>query len=303
LLGRDGSLVASPMHYRDSRNDGMLERAFAVVPKEEIFAQTGIQFMQFNSLFQLYAMKLGGSPGLEAADRLLMMPDLLSYWLTGVKANELTDASTTQFYNPVRKGWATDLLSRLGLPSGILGDIVYPGARLGPLLPHLAEESGGGAAPVFATASHDTAAAVAAVPAEGRDWCYISSGTWSLMGLELNAPVINEQALALNITNEIGFGGSVRFLKNIAGLWLLQECRRDWALAGQEYSYAELAAMAAASAPFQSVLHPDAFLHPGQMPGKIAAYCRAHGENVPSSPGEFARAILESLALRYRQVL
>ncbi len=303
LLGRDGSLVASPMHYRDSRNDGILEKAFAVVPKEEIFAETGAQFMQFNSVFQLYAMKLAGSPGLEAADRLLMMPDLLSYWLTGVKANELTDASTTQFYNPVRKGWALGLMNRLGLPAGILGDIVYPGTRLGPLLPHVAEETGAGPAPVFATASHDTAAAVAAVPAEGEDWCYISSGTWSLMGLELNAPVVNREALALNVTNEIGFGGSVRFLKNIAGLWLLQECRRDWALAGREYSYDELARMAAAAAPFQTVIHPDAFLHPGQMPGQIAAYCRAHGEKVPGGPGEFARAILESLALRYRQVL
>jgi rhamnulokinase len=303
LLGRDGSLVACPMHYRDSRNDGMLEKVFAVVPKEEIFAQTGIQFMQFNSLFQLYAMKLAGSPGLEAADRLLMMPDLLSYWLTGVKANELTDASTTQFYNPVRKTWAADLFTRFGLPPGILGEIVYPGTRLGTLLPYLAGETGAGSVPVFATASHDTAAAVAAAPAEGREWCYISSGTWSLMGLELEAPVINGQSLALNVTNEIGFGGSVRFLKNIAGLWLLQECRRDWALAGEKYSYEELARMAADAPPFRTVLDPDAFLHPGEMPGKIAAYCRAHGERAPSSPGEFARAILESLALRYRQVL
>ena len=303
LIGRDGSLVANPMHYRDSRNDGMLEKTFAAVPREEIFAQTGIQFMQLNTLCQLYAMKLAGSPALDVADRLLMMPDLFNYWLTGVKRNELTDASTTQFYNPIQKRWATELFERLGLPVSILGEIVYPGALLGPLLPHVAEASGLDQAPVFATASHDTAAAVAAVPAEGNDWCYISSGTWSLMGLELDQPVVNQKSLALNVTNEIGFAHSVRFLKNIAGLWLLQECRRAWATGGTEYSYEELARMAGAASPFKAIIHPDAFLHPGQMPSRIAAYCRSNGQAPPETPGEFARTILESLALRYRQVL
>jgi len=303
LIGRDGSLVANPMHYRDPRNDGMVEKTIAAVPREEIFAQTGVQFMQLNTLCQLYAMKLAAAPGLDAADKLLMMPDLFNYWLTGIKRNELTDASTTQFYNPVKKRWATELLERFGLPASILGEIVYPGTLLGPLLPHVAEAAGLDQAPVFATASHDTAAAVAAVPAEGDDWCYISSGTWSLMGLELDEPVVNEKSLALNVTNEIGFGGSVRFLKNIAGLWLLQECRRAWAVEGAEYSYEQLAGMAAAAAPFKAVIHPDAFLHPGQMPSQIAAYCRANGQAPPATPGEFARTILESLALRYRQVL
>ncbi len=303
LVARDGSLVASPMHYRDSRNDGMVERAFQAVPREEIFATTGIQFMQINTLFQLYAMKLAGSPALDAAGRLLMVPDLINYWLTGVQANELTDASTTQFYNPVSKAWAVDLFERLGLPSRILGQIVYPGTALGPLLPHVAQAAGMDATPVYATASHDTAAAVAAVPAEGDDWCYISSGTWSLMGLELPEPVVNEKSLAWNLTNEIGYGGSVRLLKNIAGLWLLQECRRAWAVEGADHSYEDLARMAAEAAPFKAVIHPDAFLHPGQLPSRIAEYCRASGQSAPETPGEFARTILESLALRYRQVL
>lgn len=303
LVGGDGSLVANPMHYRDSRNDGMLEKTFAVVPREEIFAQTGIQFMQLNTLYQLYAMKLGGSPGLEAASRLLFMPDLFNYWLTGVQRNELTEASTSQFYNPVRKRWATELFEALGLPVSILGEIVPPGTLLGPLLPHVAEFAGLGPVPVYATASHDTAAAVASVPAEGEDWAYISSGTWSLMGVELAEPVINGQSLALNFTNEVGYGGRIRFLKNIAGLWLLQECRRAWAQEGTDYSYDDLARMAAEAAPFKSVLHPDVFLHPGGMPERIASWCRSHGGSAPETPGEFARTIFESLALRYRQVL
>jgi rhamnulokinase len=303
LLGRDGSLVASPMHYRDARNDGMLEKTFAAVPREEIFAQTGIQFMQLNTLCQLYAMKLAGAPALEVADKLLLIPDLFNYWLTGVQRAELTFASTTQFYNPIKKRWATELLDSLGLPSRILPEIVYPGTLLGPLLPHVAEAAGIEQFPVFATASHDTAAAVAAVPAEGDDWCYVSSGTWSLMGLELAEPVINAQSLALNVTNEIGYGGSVRFLKNIAGLWVLQESRRAWAQEGTEYSYEELARLAAAATPFKAVIDPDQFLAPGQMVARIAAYCRSTGQAVPESAGEFARTILEGLALRYRQVL
>jgi rhamnulokinase len=195
------------------------------------------------------------------------------------------------------------LFERLGLPQRILGEIVYPGTLLGPLVPHVAEAAGMGPVPVYATASHDTAAAVAAVPAEGENWCYISSGTWSLMGLELPEPVVNEDSLAWNLTNEIGYGGSVRLLKNIAGLWLLQECRRAWAVEGVEYSYEELARLAGEAAPFKAVIQPDAFLHPGRLPSRIAEWCRTAGQTPPETPGEFARTILESLALRYRQVL
>jgi len=303
LVGRDGALVDNPRHYRDARNNGMLERTFAVVPREEIFAHTGLQFMQFNTLFQLHAMKLAGSPALECAHTLLMMPDLFNYWLTGVKRSELSDASTTQFYNPVEKRWATELFERLGLPAGILPQIVPPGTWLGPLLEEVAEGAGLGQTPVYATCCHDTASAVAAVPAEGQDWCYISSGTWSLMGVELDAPVISPGSLSLNFTNEIGFGGSVRFLKNIAGLWLVQECRRAWAVSGPEYSYEELARLASTAPPFTAIIDPDAFLEPGRMPEKIAAFCRSTGQQAPDEPAGMCRSILESLALRYRQVL
>jgi len=304
LLGRDGALVDCPRHYRDARTNGMMDRTFAVVPREEIFRQTGIQFMQLNTLYQLHAMKLACSPALETAETLLFTPDLLNYWLTGVKAAELSIASTSQFYNPREKRWAVELFEALGLPARILPDIIMPGTRLGGVLPWVAETTGLGDAPVFATCGHDTASAVAAVPATGgADWCYISSGTWSLMGVELAEPVVNERSLAMNVTNEVGVGGSIRLLKNIAGLWLIQECRRAWALEGREYSYAELAEMAASARPFAAVLDPDVFLEPGGMPVKIAGHCRQHGQAAPETPAEMCRAILESLALRYRQVL
>ncbi len=303
LLGPDGALVDNPRHYRDARNNGMMERAFAMVPREEIFAHTGLQFMQFNSLYQLLAIRLGGSPALEAASRLLFMPDLFNYWLTGVQKAELTIASTSQFYNPLRKRWATELLDRFDLPAAILPEIVSPGTLLGPLADGVAGESGLAGAPVFATACHDTASAVAAVPGQGADWCYISSGTWSLMGVELEEPVVSARALELTLTNEIGMSGRVRLLKNIAGLWLLQECRRAWALGGHEYSYDELAALAAAARPFAALISPDAFLEPGRLPERISAFCRDSGQAPPAQPGEMCRVILESLALRYRQVL
>jgi rhamnulokinase len=297
LIGADGQLADSPRHYRDGRTNGVMEKLFEAVPRSEVFGYTGIQFMQLNTLYQLYAQKLAGAPALAAAKTLLNMPDLFNYWLTGVARSEATIASTTQFFDPKTMTWSLPLLKRLGIPAGILGEIVTPGTLLGKTLeePHI---------PVYATAGHDTAAAVAAVPAAGGDnWCYISSGTWSLMGLELDAPVINEQSLALNFTNEVGVAGKIRLLKNIAGLWLLQECRRQWILEGVEHSYAELAQMAAEARPFAAVINPDAFLEPGEMPSKIDAHCRATGQEPPRTHGEYARAILESLALRYRQVV
>jgi rhamnulokinase len=297
LVGSDGMLVDHPRHYRDSRTNGMLEKLFEIVPRDEVFDYTGIQFMQINTLCQLYAMRLAGSPALTCARTLLTMPDLFNYWLTGVARSETTIASTTQFYNPRSKTWATELLQRLDIRTEILPEIVAPGTLLGKTMeePHI---------PVYATASHDTAAAVAAVPATGeRNWCYISSGTWSLMGLELDAPVINEQSRALNFTNEVGAGGRIRLLKNIAGLWLVQECRRAWMLEGVDYTYEQLARMAAEADPFRAVIDPDAFLEPGEMPRKIADYCRLTGQEPPQTHGGFIRVILESLALRYRQVL
>ncbi len=303
LLDRDGALIDNPRHYRDARNNGMLERTFAVLPQEEIFAATGIQFMQLNSLYQLYAARLAGSPALDAAGKLLFMPDLLAYWLCGVARSEMSIASTSQFYDPARKRWATELFDRLGLPTRILAEVVPSGTLLGPLLPWVSQAAGLGSVPVYATCGHDTASAVAAVPAEGEDWVYISSGTWSLMGVELGEPIINEAALAMQFTNELGAGGRVRFLKNITGLWLLQECRREWALQGNQATYAELAEMAAAAQPFPAIVDPDAFQEPGALPEKICAFCRRTGQRSPAEPGEMTRAILESLALRYRQVL
>jgi rhamnulokinase len=303
LLGPDDALIDNPRHYRDARNNGMLDKLFAAVPREEVFAETGIQFMQINTLYQLYAAKVAGSAALGNAQTFLMIPDLLNYWLTGVKKAEVTIASTSQFYNPSRKQWAVDLLKRLGLPHEILPDIVEPGTRLGPLLPEVAESTGLGAVPVYASAGHDTAAAVAAVPAQGNEFCYISSGTWSLMGVELDAPLINDRSLELNFTNEVGVAGKIRLLKNIAGLWLLQECRRAWALDGNEYTYEELTEAAAAADEYPGYIHPDAFLEPGHLPERIAAYCVSSNQLVPQGPGAMARAILEGLAKRYNEVL
>jgi rhamnulokinase len=297
LLGADGLLLDNPRHYRDARNNGMVEKVFETVPRDQVFGYTGIQFMQINTLYQLYAMHLAGAPSLSVAARLLSIPDLFNYWLTGVARSEMTIASTTQFFNPASMMWATELLQRLDLPVNILAELVPPGTPLGKMLepPH---------APVYATAGHDTAAAVVAVPAQGGDnWCYISSGTWSLMGLELDKPVINAQTLAANYTNEVGVSGKIRFLKNIAGLWLLQECRKAWMLEGREYSYEHLTHLAAEARPFSAAIDPDAFLEPGGMPEKIASWCRCKGQAPPATDGEFARAIMESLALRYRNVV
>ena len=304
LLGPDGALVDNPRHYRDARNNGMLERTFAVIPREEIFAETGIQFMAINTLYQLHAMKLAGSPALAAASKLLFMPDLFNYWLTGEARAEMSIASTSQFFNPAKKQWAGGLLESLGIPSSILPTVVPSGTRLGTLLPEIAESAGlPPGVPVYATACHDTASAVAAIPGEGDDWCYISSGTWSLMGVVLDQPVINARSLELNFTNEVGAGGKIRLLKNIAGLWLLQECRRAWALGGREYSYDELSKLAADAPSMGFVLNPDDFAEPGRMPQRIAEYCRARGHAAPDEPGGMARLILESLAATYAKVL
>ena len=303
LVGSDGTLVGSPRHYRDERNIGVPEKLFERVPRAEVFGCTGIQIMVINSLYQLYSMHLAGSPVVTAAHRLLFIPDLLAYWLSGVQRNEVTIASTSQFYNPKTRRFETALLERLGLPSGILAELIEPGERLGTLLPHLAQASGLGPVPVFATAGHDTASAVAAVPGQGDGWCYISSGTWSLMGVELPHPVIDERCFELNFTNEAGFGGRTRLLKNIAGLWILQECRRAWAAQGESHSYQELAAMAEAAPPAAGTIDPDDFLQPGDMPARIAAWCRQHGIAEPKDKGATCRLILESLAHRYKEVL
>jgi rhamnulokinase len=303
LLGADGGLIDCPRHYRDPRTNGVPDRLFETVPRAEVFARTGIQIMSINSLYQLYSMRLANSVALENAGRLQFMPDLLNYWLTGVERNEVTISSTSQFYDPKARCFAADMLRRLGIPSRILAQLIEPGCTVGPLLPRLAESTGLGAVPIFAVGSHDTASAVAAVPACGDGWCYISSGTWSLMGVESAAPVIDEQSYQLNYTNEAGVAGRTRLLKNIAGLWLLQECRRAWAAEGERFGYDELMQMAEAAGPARTIVDPDDFLQPGDMPARIAAWCREHSLEAPASKGEFCRTILESLAHRYRDVL
>jgi rhamnulokinase len=305
LLGRDGSLLGNPRHYRDPHTEGVMESAFARVDRSTIFRQTGIQFMRFNTLFQLLAMQRDDAPLLEAARHLLFIPDLFHYFFTGLKVNELTDASTSQMLDPVTRSWAYPLVESFGLPKEMLGSLVKPATVLGPLRTSVAQDTGITPMPVIAVATHDTASAVAAVPAQGENWAYISSGTWSLMGVELSAPRISEEALQANFTNEIGFGGTVRFLKNIMGLWLVQECRRAWERAGQDLSYEELMRQAAAAPAFGSIVDPDhaSFVLPPSMLQALAEQCRRTGQAVPEGVGPTIRCALESLALRYRWVL
>ncbi len=303
LLDRDGELLRNPYHYRDSRTQGTMQEVFSAVPRERIFEATGLQFMELNSLFQLFSMK--GSPALEAAGTILMMPDLFHYWFTGERACEFTDATTSQCYDPRRRAWAFDLLEDLGLPTRIFGEVVDPGTDLGGLRPSLAGQCGVPPMRVVAPGTHDTASAVAAVPADGGDWAYLSSGTWSLLGVESDRPHVTPAVLARNFTNEGGVCRTTRLLKNICGLWLLEECRREWSRRGIAVEYPRITAEAASAEPFRSLVHVDApnFAAPGDMPGRIAAACRESGQPAPDSTGRFARAIFESLALRYRSVL
>lgn len=305
LFGRDGALLGLPVHYRDGRTEGMLEQAFARLPRERIFERTGIQFMQLNTLYQLLAMKLADSPLLDVAETLLLMPDIMNYWFSGRRVSELSIASTTQFWDPRANDWCRDLLADLDLPTGICPEVVPPGTVLGPLVDSIAAECGVGAVPVIAPACHDTGSAVAAVPASGDSHAYLSSGTWSLMGIESATPLIDDRTLALNFTNEGGVFGTIRFLKNIMGLWLVQEIRRCLARDGSEQSYAELTAQAAAAPAFGPVVNPDdaSFLAPDNMPEAIRAACRAAGQTPPESTGALVRCALESLALKYRWVL
>lgn len=305
LLDRAGALVGNPYHYRDSRTDGMLDEAFRRMPREQIFAHTGIQFMQINSLYQLLSMVMSESPALASARTFLAMPDFFNYLLTGRAVSEFSIATTTQCYDPRQRGWANPVLDALGIPTAIFPDLVDAGSIIGPLLPDLASELGLGAARVIAPACHDTGSAVAAVPAEHADFAWISSGTWSVMGVLSTEPVITAQSLANNFTNEGGAGGVFRFCKNIMGLWLVQECRRTWAGQGEELSYGQIAGMAGASRPFATVIDVDDsdFLKPGDMAARIHTYALRTGQTPPANKGEIARCILESIALKYRLVL
>lgn len=304
LLGNE-PLLTAPFHYRDGRTDGGFERAFPLVPADEIFAETGIQFMTINTLYQLHADLLQRPAVLNAAEQFLTMGDYFNFLFSGVRKVEESLASTTQLYNPQQRAWSKKLIEKLGLPEQIFPEVVSSGTQLGPLLPALAAETGLRDVQVVASCSHDTGAAVAAVPAKGDDWAYLSSGTWSLLGIESSTPIITAKSRKYNFTNEVGFGGSIRFLKNIIGLWVVQECRRVWAKAGQEYNYDQLTAMAESAPPLKALLNlrDDRFAKPDNMPQKIVDYCRETNQPAPTAPGEFVRCVLESLALLYRQTL
>ncbi len=308
LLDAKGELIGNPHTYRDPRTEGMLEAAFKTVPREEIFEATGNQFMPLNTLFQLLSLAKSKSPALANAKTLLFMPDLFNYLLTGKKCAEYTIASTSQMMNAKKRVWSKALLKKLGIPANILPGIVEAGSVIGPVLPQILEETGLAPVKVFAPGGHDTACAVAAVPAtEGGNWAYLSCGTWSLLGVELDKPEISQEALDHSFTNEGGVAGKIRFLRNCTGLWLLQRTRLRWQQEGDELSYAEIARLAekAADSAFQSVVDPDdpAFGNPADMPAAIADYCRRTGQDVPKSKGEFARCILESLAFKYRSII
>jgi rhamnulokinase len=302
LLDSHGALMEPAFHYRDARSARGVEKAKARVAWPAIFDETGIQFMPLNTIFQLAAE---APERLASAAQMLMIADGFNYFLGGQACVEESNASTSQLYNPRTRQWSKALLHALDLPDRLFPPIVPSGSRIGSLRPELMRESGLPAIEVIASCSHDTGAAVAAVPATGGSWAYLSSGTWSLLGVELSAPLLNAACRELNFTNEIGYGGSVRLLKNISGMWLVQECRRQWAAAGRNFNYETLTSLAAEAPPFGSLINPadPRFLAPADMPGAIAAFCRETGQPVPATPGAFIRCALESLALLYSRTL
>jgi rhamnulokinase len=306
LLDRDGKMLGNPYHYRDRRNDGMMELVFGRVPRSTVYDTTGIQMMQINTLFQLFSMVRDRDPQLEAAQTLLPIANLFGYWLCGQKAAEYTFATTTQCLAARDRRWAVELLEKLEIPTAFLPPIVEPATVLGNLLPDVAADTGlPESVPVISVGCHDTASAVAAIPGLDTRSAYISSGTWSLMGVEVPAPIINAQSLAGNFTNEGGVGGTIRLLRNIPGLWLIQECRRQWQREGSEYTWEGLLDRAEREEPFRYLIDPDApeLLNPPDMPAAIRALCRRTGQEQPETVGAVVRCCLESLALRYRQTL
>ncbi|MFF7187244.1 rhamnulokinase family protein [Streptomyces sp. NPDC008222] len=300
LLDADGALLGNPVHYRDTRTEGIAEKVWATVPAQELYAATGVQYAPFNTLYQLMAAR--SSAEFARARRLLLIPDLLGYWLTGEQGTELTNASTTQLLDPRTGDWSYGLAQRLGIDLSLFAPLRRPGDPAGLLRPGVLARTGlTGPVPVTAVASHDTASAVAAVPAVGERFAYICTGTWSLAGLELQAPVLTEASRAANFTNELGLDGTIRCLRNIMGLWLLQECLREW----HDPDLPALLAAAADVPALRSVVDAGdtAFLAPGRMPGRIAEACRASGQPVPDSPAEITRCILDSLALAHRRAV
>lgn len=302
LLNADGQILGNPFAYRDRRTEGMMEKAFRMMPREDIYSRTGIQFMPFNSVFQLLSLVSSESPVLDEVETLLFMPDLFNFLLTGEIHAEYTIASTSQMLNAKTRAWEPEIFEKLGLPLRIMAGIIPPGFQVGPLKPDIIQETGVAPVSVFAPACHDTASAVAAVPAQTEKWAYLSSGTWSLLGVEVDEPIINEQSLKNNFTNEGGVGGKIRFLRNTMGLWLFQQCLKRWELQDESLGYDQLTGMALEAQPFRSIVDPDdhVFLNPPDMPAAIKEYCVKTGQPAPENKGEFVRCILESLALKYR---
>jgi len=305
LLGADGRLIEKPYHYRDSRTNGMMDKAFTIMPKRRIYESTGIQFMQLNSLYQVLAMRLANAPALAKTERLLFMADLFSYFLCGRAVGEYTLASTSQMMDMQTGRWSEPIYDGLSLPIKIMPRITVPGAVIGDLTDEVAKEAGCERIPVIAIGSHDTASAVLGVPASGDRWAYLSSGTWSLMGVELPSAIINDKTFKYEFTNEGGVDNTIRLLKNIMGLWLVQECKRQWQREGQDLSYGELTKMAAAARPFFGRIECDRgeFLAPGDMPARINQCLSQTGHKPTQDKGQMVRLVLESLALKYRRVL
>lgn len=304
-VAEDGTLLNLPRSYRDPYTSGIPEEYFTQLPRQEVYNLTGIQIMDFNSLFQLYAAQKENSSALKQAQSILFMPDALSYLLTGNKVCEYTIASTSQIVNACHKNIELKLLEVLDIPATHFPPIVMPGEKVGYIQASVAEECGIKQTPVIAVAGHDTASAVVAVPAEDENFAYLSSGTWSLMGIEVKQPIINEQSYRLNFTNEGGVAGTIRFLKNITGMWLLEQCRKEWEKAGKCYTYPEIVAMCQSAEAFRSFIDPDdvSFANPASMIQAIVTYCQRTGQPVPEHDGQLVRCIFESLALKYKHVL
>lgn len=311
LLDSDGDILGNPYHYRDKRTDNIMEEVFKIIPKEEIFAETGIQFMQINTIYQLYSFAKNKPKVFGNARYFLNTPDLLNYWLTGIIKNEFSIATTTQLYNPIERDWSIKIMSKLGLKREIFGEIIMPGTKIGTLLPAIAREIGADSeVVVVASACHDTGSAVAAIPVEDdTNYAYISSGTWSLIGIESPKPIINEKSFKFNFTNEGSADGGFRFLKNVTGFWIIQECKKFWDEKVRSYSYDELTEMALKYGPANFRIDPDdsRFLKPGliddNMPDRIKAYCQETGQKVPETPAEIVRGVIESLADKYTKTI
>ncbi|MEN6577940.1 MAG: rhamnulokinase family protein, partial [Phycisphaerales bacterium] len=305
LLGEDGKLLEKPYHYRDSRTNGVMDKAFAKMPKRQVYENTGIQFMQLNSLYQLLAMRLANSQTLAKTERLLFMADLFSYFLCGKAIGEYTMASTSQMMDMKTGQWSKAIFRELSLPLEIMPRITKPGTIIGELTAEVAKEIGCGRIPMIAVGSHDTASAVLGVPGSGSHWAYLSSGTWSLMGVELPKAIVNDKTFAYEFTNEGGVENTIRLLKNIMGLWLVQECKRQWQREGQDLSYGELTRMAVKAKPFFGCVNCDNsdFLAPGDMPARINKCLAETGQKPTQDKGQMVRLVLESLALKYRSVL